>query len=227
MNASAKSIGTREHEELHREVHLEVPAAILAVVFLQTAVAFLSLDNGWTLWTLPWWTWLLPVTVELALLFLFVKGPLPIHGRRRIAIVLAVVMSLVNAVTLTLLLGSIASAHERSGGQLLIKAATVWVTNVVAWGIAFWELDAGGPVERRGSPGRRRDFDFPTRGERGWEGWQPHLVDYLYVSFTNSLVFSPTDAMPLSRGMKMAMVGQSSVSAISVLLVISRAVGLF
>ena len=29
--------------------------------------------------------------------------------------------------------------------------------------------------------------------------WEPHFVDYLYLSFTNATAFSPTDVMPLAR----------------------------
>jgi len=47
------------------------------------------------------------------------------------------------------------------------------------------------------------------------------------VSFTNATAFSPTDVMPLVRWAKMAMLGQSVVSLITIVLVIARAVGLF
>lgn len=45
-----------------------------------------------------------------------------------------------------------------------------------------------------------RDFQFPqdenpTLAE---PGWHPRLVDYVYVSFTNAIAFSPTDVMPLT-----------------------------
>jgi hypothetical protein len=58
-------------------------------------------------------------------------------------------------------------------------------------------------------------------------GWQPELVDYLYVSFTNSIAFSPTDAMPLSRWAKLLMLAESAISAVTVLLVAARAVNIF
>jgi hypothetical protein len=58
-------------------------------------------------------------------------------------------------------------------------------------------------------------------------GWRPHLVDYLYVSFTNSIAFSPTDAMPLTRRAKMLMLSESTASSLTVLLVAARAVNIF
>ena len=57
--------------------------------------------------------------------------------------------------------------------------------------------------------------------------WHPRLFDYVYVSFTNSIAFSPTDAMPLTRRAKVLMLSESGVSAITILLVAARAVNIF
>jgi uncharacterized membrane protein len=54
--------------------------------------------------------------------------------------------------------------------------------------------------------------------------WEPHFVDYLYLSFTNATAFSPTDVMPLARWTKLAMISQAAVSLTTVVLVIARAV---
>ena len=37
---------------------------------------------------------------------------------------------------------------EKSGTQLLLKAAVVWGTNVITFGLWFWEFDRGGPARR-------------------------------------------------------------------------------
>jgi hypothetical protein len=58
-------------------------------------------------------------------------------------------------------------------------------------------------------------------------GWYPRLMDYVYISFTNSVAFSPTDVMPLTRWAKSLMLSESAVSAISILLVTARAVNIF
>jgi len=58
-------------------------------------------------------------------------------------------------------------------------------------------------------------------------GWRPQLVDYLYVSFTDSIAFSPTDAMPLTRRAKLLMLTEASLSSVTVLLVAARAVNIF
>jgi hypothetical protein len=48
----------------------------------------------------------------------------------------------------------------------------------------------------------------------------------VYVSFTNAIAFSPTDAMPLTRRVKMMMLTESAISATTVLLVAARAVNI-
>ena len=54
--------------------------------------------------------------------------------------------------------------------------------------------------------------------------WVPTLMDYLYVSVTNSTAFSPTDTMPLSSRAKILMAVQSVAALLTSLLVIARAV---
>ena len=58
-------------------------------------------------------------------------------------------------------------------------------------------------------------------------GWQPELVAYLYVSFTNSIAFSPTDAMPLTGWAKLLMLAEPALSSMTLLLVAARAVNIF
>ena len=121
------------------------------------------------------------------------------------------------------------SALGISGPQLLQSATTLWLSNVVAFGLAFWELDCGGPVRGAMSDRRRApDFQFPQDENPGLAqpGWTPHLVDYLYLATTNSIAFSPTDAMPLTRPAKALMALEAAVSVVAVLLVAARAVNI-
>jgi uncharacterized membrane protein len=54
--------------------------------------------------------------------------------------------------------------------------------------------------------------------------WEPHFADYLYLAFTNSTAFSPTDVLPLSRWAKLLMMVQAGISVVVVALVVARAV---
>ena len=115
---------------------------------------------------------------------------------------------------------------DLSGAQLLVSGAVVWLTNLVVFGLTFWMLDGGGPVERAMSGRATPDFLFPQDGtpDRAPSGWYPRLEDYVYVALTNGIAFSPTDVMPLTRRAKVSMTLDSIVSVAVVLLVAARAV---
>jgi hypothetical protein len=40
-------------------------------------------------------------------------------------------------------------------------------------------------------------------------------VDYLFIAFTTSFAFSPTDTLPLTRTAKMLMMAQAAVSVVT------------
>ena len=56
--------------------------------------------------------------------------------------------------------------------------------------------------------------------------WRPEFFDYLYLAFTNSTAFSPTDVMPLARWGKLVMALQATSSLAVLGLVIARAVNI-
>jgi hypothetical protein len=97
--------------------------------------------------------------------------------------------------------------EEKSGGELLLKGVTIWSTNVVTFGLLFWEFDRGGPIRRQAPDAPPRDFQFPQDENPALAepDRHPRLADYVYISFTNAIAFSPTDAMPLTRRVKMMM----------------------
>ena len=216
------------------ESRWEAAPAVVVVIGLQLALAVVSRERDWKLWSLPWWVWILSVGPETVLLVLLAWEPAlrtleRIGHRRNVALVLLAIISLENAVALVALIGSLVSGHEDSGGQLLLKGTTIWGTNVIAYGLWFWGFDRGGPVRRREPDPPPPDFQFPQmeNPQLAAPGWHPRLVDYIYVSFTNAIAFSPTDAMPLSRWAKLLMLSESAISATSILLVAARSVNIF
>ena len=87
--------------------------------------------------------------------------------------------------------------------------------------------DRGGPVRRLESRPPLPDFQFPQMGSTELAPhWHPLIFDYIYVSFTNSIAFSPTDVLPLTRRAKALMLSESTVSAVTILLVAARAVNI-
>jgi hypothetical protein len=216
------------------ESRWEAAPAVATIIGFQVVLASVSRVQHWTLWTLPWWVWLISVPPELALLIPLAwnrpRQRLEQLGlRRMVALALLGVISLTNALLLIALIGSLVKGKETSGAQLLLKAVTVWGTNVIAFGLWYWGIDRGGPVRRLQPHPPPPDFQFPQmeNPQLAAPGWFPELFDYIYVSFTNSIAFSPTDAMPLTRRAKLLMLSESAISAITILLVAARAVNIF
>ena len=145
------------------------------------------------------------------------------------ALALLGLISLGNALLLLAVIGSLIQGDEKSGAQLLLKALIVLNSNVITYGLWYWEFDRGGPVRRLDPDPPPPDFQFPQMDNPrlAEPGWQPELLDYIYVSYTNSIAFSPTDVLPLTRWAKLLMLSESAVSALTVLLVAARAVNIF
>jgi hypothetical protein len=231
MNVKTAPDPLREEEI---ESRWEAAPAVTTVIGFQVVLASVSRVEHWTLWTLPWWVWLISVPPELALL-IPLAWDRPRHRleqlglRRMVALTLLGLISLTNALLLVALIGSLVKGQETSGAQLLLKAVTVWGTNVIAFGLWYWGVDRGGPVRRLQPDPPPPDFQFPQmeNPQLAAPGWYPELLDYIYISFTNSIAFSPTDAMPLSRRAKLLMLFESAISAITILLVAARAVNIF
>ena len=217
--------------EARAEGRREAAPAALVLFFLLVALALVSWLQGWELLGLPWWIWLVLgvpaflLTIDLALTLL--GGGLV--RSRRAALLLLGVLVLGNFAALTILLAGLVTAKTSAlgGEELLLTGFAIWSTDVIVFGLLFWELDAGGPVARLRAPARTTpDFQFPQdeNPQLAKTGWLPDVWDYLYVSLTNSIAFSPTDAMPLSRHAKAMMGLESAISAMTVLLVAARAV---
>jgi hypothetical protein len=183
-----------------------------------------------------------PIVEVLLLVTLMVTNPRRLTRETRwsrwASIVLASVVILTNLGSLGLLVSNLASA-DASGSHLLVGAMQMWVTNVIGFGLLFWELDRGGPVSRH----RRERTKLPSADWRFSQdendgavievsrtssqtgGWIPIYVDYLYVSLTNSSAFSPTDTMPLTSRAKLLMGIQATAALLISLVVVSFAVG--
>lgn len=215
------------------ESRWEAGPAVGVVVLLQVALAAVSRSQGWTLWRLPWWSWLMLAVPELLLLIALVwsrprRQLEQLGGRRTAALSLIGLVSIANGITLLALIASVITGREQNGGELLFKGVTTWSTNVITFGLGYWALDRGGPIRRREPDPPPGDFQFPQMENPGLAepGWHPRLFDYIYISFTNAIAFSPTDAMPLTRWAKVLMMTESAASAITVLLVAARAVNI-
>jgi uncharacterized membrane protein len=181
-----------------------------------------------------WWMWLVVAVPYLGLsaTLVFGLGRLIRHDpRREIVISLLVLVWGFNLLAVGVLVVSLVarSGVDMTGRQLLVSGGVAWFTDAVAFGLAYWELDCGGPVARALATARRQpDFQFPQdeNPHLAREGWGPRLWDYFYLSLTNSIAFSPTDSMPLTRPAKTLMAAEATLSALTILLIAARAVNI-
>jgi uncharacterized membrane protein len=177
--------------------------------------------------------WLLP-GIELVLLAALVAAnPRRINRDHRIArlgsLALVVVATFANVWTAEhLIAGLLAGTETDKAPALLSIGGAIWATNVIVFALWYWEFDRGGPRARANATHPYPDFQFAQMGspDLAHDEWEPGFFDYLYLSFTNATAFSPTDTLPLSRWAKMAMLTQSVISLVTVVLVVARAVNI-
>ena len=148
--------------------------------------------------------------------------------RRWLSLSTIAIVSAANSASIILLVHLLLNGAHANASLLLRAAVHMWVTNVLLFGLWYWQLDGGGPLERPKCAPHQRDFLFPQQTEPALlvGGWQPRFLDYLYVSFTNASAFSPTDTLPLSRWAKMLMLVQSAISLTLAVMVVARAVNI-
>ena len=177
--------------------------------------------------------WLLPAVEGVLLGVLLAANPTRLGHitpvLRATSLVLLGVAAAANAFSaVALVVGLVRGTFDGTAAHLLLVGASVYLTNVVVFALAYWELDRGGPAARAQGVKDFPDFLFPQMGDGSFSpaDWEPTYADYLYVSFTNATAFSPTDTMPLSRWAKLAMMAQSGVALATVAMVVARAVNI-
>jgi hypothetical protein len=212
----------------HEELGVVEPFWQAQLAVLATLVLYVALPGRLTIG--PNW---LPGLVGILLLGgLAVSTPYRHHTqspiRRRASIALIALVSVANLTALGQLIHLLLEPNSLVGRDLIVSAGQIWLTNVVVFGLWFWEIDRGGPHMRTKPDPRVPDFLFPqmTVPELPFGDWRPSFLDYLYVAFTNASAFSPTDAMPLSVRVKYLMQVEAMASFLTVGLVAARAVNI-
>lgn len=176
--------------------------------------------------------WLLAGLGGALLVVLYLANPRRIDRASRLLrwLSLAVIgtITVANGYSATRLVLRLVNGGESDATRLLLTGGAIWLTNVIAFALWYWEFDRGGPVARMLALRPFPDFQFPQmeNPELAPKDWEPQLVDYFYLSFTNATAFSPTDVMPLSRWAKLTMLAQSIISLLTVALIIARAVNI-
>ena len=180
--------------------------------------------------------WLLLVIVVVFLGVLIIGDPGRIDRDRPWLRVLTVgmigVITVANAASAVALAVDIVNnnfAYTSNGKMLFLGGTAIWLTNIIAFALWYWDLDRGGPVARARGSAAPAALVFPEMSNPDYVGtdWYPKFVDYFHFSFSTATSFSPSDVSAIRPWMKLTMIAEESTSLILAVLVISRAVNIF
>ena len=210
---------------LQIEVRVPVILAILAVLFLLTMLprplAMLPVWISWVAGTV--------VIVPMAAVGLTAAKARWLRIERIVTLLFFVFVGMGIVVNLTSLIREMVHGSAGIDGlQLLSSSIAVWVVNVLAFSMLYWQIDRGGPEARANKAKKKPDWLFPQEGavENVPAGWRPTFIDYLFLGFTTSTAFSPTDTLPLTSRAKILMMLQSTISLATIVVVASRAINI-
>ena len=128
-----------------------------------------------------------------------------------------------------LVAGIISNAKFSNDANILLASGgAIWLTNVITFGLWYWDLDRGGAAARARGSGRQPAFVFPEMTNAQYVGadWYPKFIDYLHLSFTAATAFSPTDVSAIRSWAKLMMMAEEAISLVVAILVVSRAVNI-
>lgn len=215
---------SRSHRHAQIEPYWHVHLAVIVAIALQFA-----LSNKLTVGPKYIVTGMELLLLAALILFTPRRHEYVQRAQRTIAMLFVALISLANISSLVLIIQALFSSPGVSGRQLLVSALAVYLTNIIIFGLWYWELDDDGGLGPAADIGKA-DFLFPqmalTQRTEGKAGWVPTFLDYLYMSVTNASAFSPTDTMPLTHRAKALMTLQSLTSLITIVLVTARAVNI-
>jgi hypothetical protein len=200
--------------------------AVLAAGGLR-AVLPPALRNGDTRWAF--------ITVVVVLLGMLVIGDPGRIDRAStwLRIMTGTLIGLISAVNaaaaVRLVAGIIGTATFSTDANVLLgSGGAIWLSNVITFGLWYWDLDRGGAAARARGSSRQPAFVFPEMINAQYvaPGWYPKFIDYLHLSFTTATAFSPTDVSAIKSWAKLMMMAEEAISLLVAVLVVSRAVNI-
>jgi uncharacterized membrane protein len=146
---------------------------------------------------------------------------------RAFSMVLIGIITAANIGSLMLVLNElIRSDRIITGYELLASAVAIFLTNIIVFGLWYWEIDSPGLTGRSWTK-NDKDFQFTQQDlPREFPSWQPVFLDYLYLSVTNAINFASADAKPLTLQAKGLMGIQALVSVFTLALLIARSINI-
>ncbi|HEU5418989.1 MAG TPA: hypothetical protein VFV41_14960 [Streptosporangiaceae bacterium] len=179
--------------------------------------------------------WVVPAVLLVLLAVLIAGDPGRIDRQRTwLRVVTGIVIAFITlanlsaAVRLVIDILSGSKLFANNAGGLLAAGGVIWVTNVIAFGLWYWDLDRGGAAARAHQPGRDPAFVFPEMQHAGYvpRTWVPRFIDYLSLAFWTATAVSPTDISAIRPWAKLLMMLEAAGSIALAALVIARAVNI-
>lgn len=178
--------------------------------------------------------WLFLVILVVLLAALIIGDPGRIDRDRpwlhNLTSVLIGLISIANAdAAVRLVIGIVdVSNFTQDAKVLLASGGAIWLTNIIAFALWYWNLDRGGPAARALGTGPSAALIFPEmlHKEHVAENWYPTFIDYFHFAFATATAFSPTDVSAVKPWMKLMMMAEEAISLVVAILVVARAVNI-
>ena len=179
--------------------------------------------------------WVAPAVLLALLAALIIGDPGRIDRQKTwLRITTGVMIALITVANLfaaVRLVGDIITNNKLFAGNatgLLATGGVIWATNVIAFGLWYWDLDRGGAAARAHHPHANPAFVFPEMQHTDYTpaDWVPEFADYLSLAFWTATAFSPTDVSAIKRWAKLLMMIEAVVSLGIGVLVIARAINI-
>ncbi len=179
--------------------------------------------------------WVVPVVLGVLLVVLIIGDPGRIDRQKLwLRVVMEIVIAfitLANLFSAARLVADILTSNKTFANNpigLLATGGVIWITNVIAFSLWYWDLDRGGAAARAHHSGAAPAFVFPEMQHTQYSSaaWVPRFVDYLSLAFWTATAFSPTDTSAIKPWAKLLMIIEACVSLGLGALVIARAVNI-
>ena len=178
------------------------------------------------------WVFLVIVVVLLAVLIVGDPGRIDrdrpwLHNMTTVLIGFITVANADAAVKLVVGIVDVAG-FTQNARVLLASGGAIWLSNVVAFALWFWNLDRGGPAARARGTGSSPALIFPemVHTQHVGDQWVPTFVDYFHFAFATATAFSPTDVSAVKPWTKLMMMAEEAISLVVAILVVARAVNI-
>ncbi len=204
---------------------------ILAVLFMQNSLsADTSTAHLLVMHAFPWilqsenliWS-LIKQVIFLPIVIFWFLGMTKYFSKLIVAINGLLTLELfISTVLLTTNLSAENSSHLN---QLIRDTFLVMTINILIFSMWYWIIDC--PNLRRWTSRESEpwDFLFPQRTSAipQFANWAPEYFDYLFLAFSTTFTFGPTDTLPLSQRAKLLMLIQVAISVINITVLASFA----